>query len=52
MRTTFIKQQHGLAAACALALVKFSPRKWEVYEIIILAAFGLATISAIRMLAW
>jgi len=38
----------GLTAA----LVKFSPRKWEAHEIVMLGLFGLATFSAIRMLAW
>ena len=33
-------------------LVKFSPKKWEVYEIGLLVIFGLATLPAIRMLAW
>jgi hypothetical protein len=33
-------------------LIKFSPRKWQAYEILLLAFFGLLTISAIRMLAW
>src|SRR6185436_4461722 len=40
------------SAGAALGLAKVSPRKWQVYEILILAAFGLATVSAIRMLAW
>jgi hypothetical protein len=38
--------------AATVVLVKFSPRKWELFEILILAAFALATFSAIRMLAW
>ncbi|MCI0357247.1 MAG: hypothetical protein L0211_02020, partial [Planctomycetaceae bacterium] len=38
--------------AASLALAKLSPRKWELFEILILAAFALATFSAIRMLAW
>jgi hypothetical protein len=38
--------------AATVALVKLSPRKWELYEILILAAFAIATFSAIRMLAW
>ena len=38
--------------AATVALVKLSPRKCELYEILILAAFALATFSAIRMLAW
>jgi hypothetical protein len=33
-------------------LAKFSPKKWEVYEIGLLLLFGLATLPAIRMLAW
>jgi hypothetical protein len=35
-----------------VALVKFSPRKWEAYEIALLLVFGLLTLTAIRMLAW
>ncbi len=38
--------------AATVVLVKLSPRKWELFEILILAAFALATFSAIRMLAW
>jgi len=38
--------------AATVALVKLSPRKWELFEILILAVFALATFSAIRMLAW
>jgi len=38
--------------AVTVALVKLSPRKWDLYEILILAVFALATFSAIRMLAW
>jgi hypothetical protein len=38
--------------AATVALVKLSPRKWELFEILILAAFALATFSAMRMLAW
>lgn len=33
-------------------LAKFSPKKWEMYEIGLLLLFGLATLPAIRMLAW
>lgn len=33
-------------------LIKFSPRKWTAYEILLLAFFGLLTLTAIRMLAW
>jgi hypothetical protein len=33
-------------------LIKFSPRKWTAYEILLLAFFGLFTLTAIRMLAW
>jgi hypothetical protein len=35
-----------------VALVKLSPRKWELHELLLLALFALATFSAIRMLAW
>src|SRR5262245_11499604 len=38
--------------AVTVALVKLSPRKWELLEILVLAAFALATFSAMRMLAW
>jgi hypothetical protein len=38
--------------AGTVALVKLSPRKWELFEILILAAFAVATFSAIRLLAW
>jgi hypothetical protein len=40
------------SALATVLLVKYSPRKWEVYEILMLVAFGLATLPAIRMLAW
>ncbi|MDX1946322.1 MAG: hypothetical protein SFU86_13055 [Pirellulaceae bacterium] len=40
------------SGAAALGIAKTSPKKWELHEILILAAFGLATVSAIRMLAW
>lgn len=33
-------------------LYKFSPRKWQAYEILLLLGFGLLTLTAIRMLAW
>lgn len=35
-----------------IALFKYSPRKWEASEILLLVVFGLATLPAIRMLAW
>jgi len=35
-----------------IGLFKYSPRKWEAYEILLLVVFGLATLPAIRMLAW
>jgi hypothetical protein len=38
--------------AATVALAKLSPRKWELFEILVLAAFALAAFSAIRMLAW
>jgi hypothetical protein len=40
------------SVALTAVLGKFSPRKWEAHEILLLAAFGLATLPAIRMLAW
>ena len=40
------------SVALTVVLIKYSPRKWEVYEILMLVAFGLATLPAIRMLAW
>jgi hypothetical protein len=55
-RATSFSSLTGLLLLASLAatvvLVKFSPRKWELFEILILAAFALATFSAIRMLAW
>lgn len=33
-------------------LLKFSPRKWTAYELLLIAFFGLITLTAIRMLAW
>jgi hypothetical protein len=33
-------------------IFKTSPRKWELHEVLLLLVFGLATIPAIRMLAW
>jgi hypothetical protein len=38
--------------AATVALVKLSPRKWELHELLLLTLFALATFSAIRMLAW
>lgn len=38
--------------AATIALVKFSPRKWQLHELLLLGLFALATFSAIRMLAW
>jgi hypothetical protein len=35
-----------------VVLVKWSPRKWELHEVLLLVIFGLATLAAIRMLAW
>jgi hypothetical protein len=40
------------SALATIALFKYSPRKWEMYEILLLVVFGLATFPAIRMLAW
>jgi hypothetical protein len=40
------------SVGAAIALFKFSPRKWEAQEILLLIVFGLATLPAIRMLAW
>jgi hypothetical protein len=40
------------SVAITALLVKYSPRKWETHEILMLAAFGLAVLPAIRMLAW
>lgn len=40
------------SVALTALIVKYSPRKWEAYEILLLVAFGLATLPAIRMLAW
>lgn len=38
--------------AMTVALAKLSPRKWDLFEIVLLCVFALATFSAIRMLAW
>jgi hypothetical protein len=38
--------------ALTVILVKQSPRRWELYEIVILALFAIATFAAMRMLAW
>jgi hypothetical protein len=40
------------SAGLAVLLFKYSPRKWEVHELLLLLVFGLATLPAIRMLAW
>jgi hypothetical protein len=40
------------SVALTAALAKYSPRKWEAHEILLLVVFGLATLPAIRMLAW
>jgi hypothetical protein len=40
------------SGGATIALFKYSPRKWEAYEILLLVVFGLATLPAIRMLAW
>jgi hypothetical protein len=37
---------------CAALLIKFSPRKWQAYEFLLLAFFAVLTLTAIRMLAW
>ena len=36
----------------ALWAARSSPRRWETREVLLLALFGLATLPAIRMLAW
>jgi len=41
-----------VSVGAAIGLFKCSPRKWEVSEILLLVVFGLATLPAIRMLAW
>jgi hypothetical protein len=41
-----------VSVGLTVLLVKYSPRKWELHEILLLVAFGLATLPAIRMLAW
>lgn len=40
------------SVAVTALLAKFSPKKWEMHEIGLLLLFGLATLPAIRMLAW
>lgn len=34
------------------ALVKYSPRRWEMMELLLVGLFAVATFGAIRMLAW
>jgi hypothetical protein len=41
-----------ISAGLALWAAKKSPRKWETQEVLLLVVFGLATLPAIRMLAW
>lgn len=41
-----------VSAAVTAALAKYSPRKWERCEVLLLALFGVAVFPAIRMLAW
>lgn len=41
-----------ISAAGALFAARRSPRRWETQEVLLLALFGLATLPAIRMLAW
>jgi hypothetical protein len=40
------------SVALTALLVKYSPRKWEASEVLLLLVFGLVTLPAIRMLAW
>lgn len=40
------------SAGLTVLIFKTSPRKWELHEVLMLLAFGLATLPAIRMLAW
>jgi hypothetical protein len=40
------------SVGATIALFKCSPRKWEAHEVLLLVVFGLATLPAIRMLAW
>lgn len=40
------------SAGLALWAARKSPRKWEAREVLLLVLFGLATLPAIRMLAW
>jgi hypothetical protein len=41
-----------LSVVATIALFKYSPRKWQVHEVLMLVVFCLATLPAIRMLAW
>jgi hypothetical protein len=41
-----------LSVGLTAVLAKYSPKKWEAHEIGMLLVFGLATLPAIRMLAW
>lgn len=35
-----------------LAMFKFSPKRWEMSDLLLVLVFGLATVSSMRMLAW
>lgn len=41
-----------VSAGLALWAARRSPRRWETQEVLLLVLFGLATLPAIRMLAW
>jgi hypothetical protein len=41
-----------ISAGLALWVARRSPRRWETREVLLLVLFGLATLPAIRMLAW
>ncbi len=42
----------AVSTVLAILSFKFSQRRWELSDLLLLAVFGLATISAMRMLAW
>lgn len=42
----------AVSLVAALAAFKLAPRRWELSDILLLAVFALATVSAMRMLAW
>lgn len=42
----------AISSIIALASFKFSQRRWELSDLLLLVVFGLATVGAMRMLVW